>query len=214
MDNTVQNSKAATGSKAGDRNRTKRLALIGMFSAISVVLMFFEFPIPFLAPGFYQMDFSEVPVLIGTFALGPVSGIVIELVKNLIHLLIKGSATAGIGNLANFAVGCALVVPAGLIYKRRKSKKDALIGMAAGTLCMTVAGSLLNAFVLLPIYAAAFGGMDAILAAGTAVNGNVNSVLGFVALCVAPFNLLKGVLTSVITFLLYKRISNLIKRTN
>jgi|GEM_PF-28401 len=198
--------------RQGNTVSVKRVAFIGMFGAIAAILMFLEFPIPFIAPAFYQIDFSEVPVLIGSFALGPVAGIAIEFIKIIVHLLIKGSATAGIGDLANFLVGCAFVVPAGIIYKLHKSKKEAVVGMAAGTVCMILAGSLLNAFVLLPAYAAAFGGMDAILAAGTAVNGNVTSVLGFVALCVAPFNLMKGVLVSVITFLLYKRISSLIKK--
>jgi riboflavin transporter FmnP len=215
---SAQTASAASGAQAGTAVKkksgtsVKRVAFIGMFGAIAAILMFLEFPIPFIAPAFYQIDFSEVPVLIGTFALGPVAGIVIEFIKIVVHVLIKGSATAGIGDLANFLVGCAFVVPAGIIYKLHKTKKEAVIGMAAGIIFMVIAGSLLNAFVLLPAYAAAFGGMDAIIAAGTAVNGNVTGVLGFVALCVAPFNLMKGVLDSVLTFLLYKRVHNLIKK--
>lgn len=209
---------ADSGVQSAIRTKNKsgihRIAFIGMFSAIAAVLMFFEFPIPFLAPAFYKFDFSEVPVLIGTFALGPVAGIMIELIKVLVYALIHGTMSAGIGELANVAIGCALILPAGFIYRRHKTKKEAVIGMAVGTLCMTVAGSLFNAYVLLPMYAAAFGGMDTIIAAGTAVNGSINSVLGFVAICVAPFNLVKGILTSLITFILYKRISNLIKRAD
>ena len=158
------------------------------------------------------MDLSEVPVLIGSFALGPAAGVVIELIKILLKLIIKSSSTAGIGDLANFLVGCAFVVPAGIIYKKNRTKKGAIIGMITGILTMVIAGSLLNGFVLLPVYAKAFGGMETIIAAGTAVHSSVNSVFTFVALCVAPFNIIKGVVVSILTFLLYKRISPLIKK--
>ena len=201
-----------TDNKAGKSLNIRKVALVGMLSAVAAVLMYFEFPLPFIAPPFYELDFSEVPVLIGTFALGPVSGMVIELVKILVKLIIKGTSTAFVGEVANFAVGCALVLPAGIIYHFKRTRKGAVLGMIAGTLTMTLAGMLLNAFVLLPMYAAAFGGMEAIVAAGTAVNGSVDSVFGFVALCVAPFNLIKGLATSVLTFFLYKRISSLVKR--
>ena len=190
----------------------RKTALIGMFGAIAAVLMFIEMPIPVIAPPFYKIDFSEVPVLIGTFAMGPVAGILIELIKILLHLLVKGTSTAGVGELGNFIVGLALVLPAGLIYRVHKTRRTAVVGMVVGTLTMVLAGSLINAFVLLPMYATAFGGMEAIIAAGTAVHSSVDSVFGFVALCVAPFNLIKGVITSILTMLLYKRISGLIKR--
>ncbi len=191
-----------------------KLALIGMFGAVAAVLMLLEIPLPVIAPPFYKLDFSEVPVLIGTFSLGPVAGILIELVKVLLKLVIKSSTTAGIGDLANFLVGCAFVVPAGIVYKKIRTRKGAVIGMILGVVTMMIVGSLLNGFVLLPAYAAAFGGMDAIIAAGTAVHGSVTSVFTFVALCVAPFNLLKGLIVSVITFFLYKRIRMLIKKGN
>ena len=197
---------------AGKTSNVRRIALIGMFGAIAGILMFLELPLPVIAPPFYKIDLSEVPVLIGAFAMGPVAGILIELIKILIHLLIKGTSTAGVGELGNFVVGLALVLPAALIYRRHKTRKTAVIGMAVGTLTMVVAGSLINAFVLLPMYAAAFGGMEAIIAAGTAVHASVDSVFGFVALCVAPFNLIKGIITAILTMLLYKRISTLIKR--
>ena len=196
----------------GKTSNVRRIALIGMFGAIAGILMFLELPLPVIAPPFYKIDLSEVPVLIGAFAMGPVAGILIELIKILIHLLIKGTSTAGVGELGNFVVGLALVLPAALIYRRHKTRKTAVIGMAVGTLTMVVAGSLINAFVLLPMYAAAFGGMEAIIAAGTAVHASVDSVFGFVALCVAPFNLIKGIITAILTMLLYKRISTLIKR--
>jgi len=210
-DTNAANNKKQNSMKAEKAFSVRRIALIGMFGAIAGILMFIEMPIPVIAPPFYKIDLSEVPVLIGTFAMWLFAGILIELIKILIHLLIKGTSTAGVGELGNFIVGLALVLPAGLIYRRHKTRKTAVIGMAVGTLVMVLAGSLINAYVLLPMYAAAFGGMEAIIAAGTAVHSGVSSVFGFVALCVAPFNLIKGIITSILTMLLYKRISVLIK---
>lgn len=188
----------------------KYMAFVGMFSAISVVLMFLEIPLPF-APSFYKIDFSEVPALIGGFAMGPVAGVLIEFIKILIHLIIKGTQTAGVGEIANFAIGCSLVVPASLLYRRSKTKTHAIVGMAIGTALMTIVGPVLNAYVLLPAYATAFHmPMDALIAMGTAVNSHINSLITFCLLSVAPFNLLKGVLVSIITMILYKHISPLI----
>ena len=191
---------------------TKGLVMMALFGAVSAVLMLFEVPIPIIAPPFYKMDLSEVPVLIGSFSLGPAAGVIIELIKILLKLVIKSSSTAGIGDVANFLIGCSFVVPAGIIYKRIKTKKGAILGMLVGVLTMVIAGSLMNGFVLLPVYAKAFGGMESIIAAGTAVHGNVNSVFTFVAMCVAPFNIIKGVVVSILTFILYKRISPIIKK--
>ena len=106
---------------------TKWMVKVAMLSAVSVVLMLFEFPLPFIAPPFYELDFSEVPVLIGTFALGPLAGVVIEFVKVLLNLLINGSITGGVGEFANFLVGVCFVFPAGLIYKHNKSKKQGVL---------------------------------------------------------------------------------------
>lgn len=201
----------ANAGKKGSSPAIRKLAFIGMFAAIAAVLMFLEFPLPF-APAFYKLDFSEIPVLIGTFSFGPVAGVVCEFVKILVKTVIKGTSTAFVGELANFAIGCAFIVPAGIIYKLKKTKKGALIGLGTGTLVMTVAGCFINAFVMLPVYAAAFHmPIDALVDMGHAVNGNVTNLFTFVMLCVAPFNLLKGVVDSVLTFFLYKRISRLIK---
>lgn len=203
--------KVTTMSGTNQSTRVRTLAACGMFAAIAAVLMFIEFPLP-IAPSFYELDFSEVPVMIGTFCYGPVAGIAIEFIKIAVKTVIKGTHTAFVGEAANFIIGCSLVVPAGIIYKLKKSKKSALIGMAVGTILMTVIGCFVNAFVLLPTYAAAFGmPMDALIGMGTAVNASVNDLFTFAVLCVAPFNIIKGVLVSIITFLLYKRISGLVK---
>lgn len=194
-----------TNVKAGTKIRT--IVQVGMLAAIAVVLMLFEIPLPF-APSFYEIDFSEVPVMIGTFAMGPLAGAAIELVKILLNFFINGTTTAGVGEVANFLIGCALVVPAGIVYRRKRTRKGAIIGMAAGTVFMTLLGCVLNAYVLLPTYAAAFQlPIDSLVAMGTAVNGSITDLFTFVAFAVAPFNILKGVLVSLIVFLIYKKIS-------
>lgn len=203
----------SSGTIAKPRNKTNviTIARIGMLAAVGAVLMMFEIPLPF-APSFYEIDFSEVPVMIGTFVMGPVAGAMIELIKILLKIAIKGSPTVLVGDVANFLIGCSLCVPAGIIYRRMRSRKGALIGMATGTVFMTVVGCFLNAFLLLPAYAVAFEmPIDALVGMGTAVNPGINSLMTFVLLAVAPFNLLKGVLVSLIVFVIYKKISPLFK---
>lgn len=193
-------------------NKTRKLVEIGMLGAIATVLMLFEFPIPFIAPPFYELDFSEVPVLVGAFALGPMAGATIELVKILINLLINGTATAFVGEIGNYLLGCSFIIPAALIYKKHKSKKNALVAMIIGTIAMTVFGCFLNAYILLPTYATAFGmPIDAIVGMGSAINANINDVMTFVVIAVAPFNIIKGIVVSVITLLIYKHISPILK---
>ncbi len=192
-------------------SRVRYMVQVAMLAAIAVILMLFEIPLPF-APAFYKIDLSEVPVLIGCFAMGPLSGVAIEFLKILLHLLIYGTTTAFIGDIANFVIGCAFVLPAAWIYIRIHTRRGAIIGMVVGTVCLVVIGCLVNAFVLLPAYAAAFEmPLDSLVAMGTAINPSINGVATFVMLCVAPFNLLKGVAVSLIVFLLYKRISPLLK---
>ncbi len=194
-------------SKSQPKMGIRTVVQIGMLSAIAIVLMLFEIPLPF-APAFYEIDFSEVPVLVGCFVMGPLAGAAIELVKILLNLVINGTITAGVGEAANFLIGCALCVPAGIIYRRNKTRKGAIIGMAAGTVVMTILGCLLNAYILLPVYATAFGmPIDSLVEMGTALNKNITSLSTFVIFAVAPFNLLKGVLVSSIVFLIYKKIS-------
>ena len=193
--------------RAKERLGVRALVNIAMLAAIAVILMLFEIPLPF-APSFYEIDFSEVPVMVGCFAMGPFAGALIEFVKILLNFVFTGTDTAGVGELANFIIGCSLCVPAGLIYRRKRTRTTALVGMIVGTLAMTVIGCLVNAYVLLPTYAAAFGmPLDTLVEMGTAVNPNITSVATFVIFAVAPFNILKGVLVSAIVFLIYKKIS-------
>ena len=206
------NNKATNNTAAKSKKlNTKMIAQIGMLAAIAVVLMLFEIPLPF-APSFYEIDFSEVPVLIGAFTMGPLAGGIIELVKIILNLCINGTVTAGVGEFANFVIGCALVLPAAIIYKRKKTKKVAMIGLVTGTLFMTFAGCFINAYIMLPTYAKAFGmPIDALVEMGSAVNASITDLFTFVMFAVVPFNLLKGVLVSIIVLLIYKKISPILK---
>ena len=198
-----------------DRKRfsdTHYITYTAIFACMAGVLMLVEIPL-FFAPGFYKMDLSELPIMICTFYLGPVAGVVAELIKVCIKLLLKGTTTAFVGDFANFAVGCSFVLPASIVYHAKPSRKSALTGMIVGTLIMTVFGSAFNAIYLLPKFAALYGmPMEAIIGMGTKVNAHITSVSTLVLFAVVPFNLLKGVLVSALTFLLYKRISPLLHK--
>ncbi|MCD7868955.1 MAG: ECF transporter S component [Clostridiales bacterium] len=192
-----------------ERSHTRTIAQIAMLGALAGVLMNLEFPLPFLAPSFYQLDFSEVPVLISSFAMGPLAGVLTELVKILVHLVTKGTMTAGVGDLANFLFGCSYVVPAGLIYRWRhkKSRLHAVVGMTAGTILTTILACFINVFVLLPAYGEAFGmPIQSFIEMGAAVNSAVSGLASFAIFILVPFNLFKYTLNSVIVFLIYKRI--------
>lgn len=192
---------------------TRKVAMIGMFSAIAMILMLFEFPLPF-APAFYELDFSELPILIGTFAFGPVAGVLMEFVKILLKLFIKGTSTVFVGDLANFAVGCSFILPASVVYAFRKNKKSAIVACVVGTLVMTVFGTAFNAIYLLPAFAKLYNmPLDTILQMGSDINPLVNegSIVSFVVACVAPLNLIKGASVSLITLLIYKPLSPIIK---
>ncbi len=201
--NSIENLKEQSKSVFEIRN----VAQIGVLGGIAFILMTIEFPLWF-APGFYRLDVSELPVLIGSFAMGPLAGILIEMIKVLLYFFIHGSSTAGVGDFANFIFGCSLAVPGAIIYQRRKSRRNALIGLAVGTLAMTAVGAILNAYLLLPVYSAAFHmPMEALIQMGTAVNPAINGLWAFILLAVVPFNLFKGILVSCLTMLLYKSVS-------
>ena len=186
----------------------RRVSIVGICGAIAAVLHILDFPLLFIAPEFYKLDFSEVPVLLCGFYLGPSATVACEGVKILLKLLLKGTSTAFVGDFANFVVGCSLVLPAAVIYHARKTRKGAIFGMVAGTLTLTVFGSAFNAVYLLPKFSQLFGlPMDSIIAMGSAVHAGVEDVTTFVLLCVAPLNLLKGVVVSLLTMLLYKRVA-------
>lgn len=192
---------------------TSWLVRVAMLSAVATILMLFEFPLPFIAPPFYEIDFSEVPVFIGAFAMGPGAGVAIEGIKILLNLIINGTVTAGVGEIANFVMGVVFVLPGALIYKRRRTKSNAVLGLVIGTIVMVAASCIINAFIMLPIYATAFKmPIDAIIGMAKTILPSVDTMTEFVLLCVAPFNLVKAVLVSVITILIYKPVSPLLKQ--
>ena len=186
----------------------RRICIVAICSAIAAVLHILDFPLPFLAPGFYKLDFSELPVMLCGFYLGPSAAVACEGVKILLKLLLKGTSTAFVGDFANFAVGCSLVLPAVIVYHTKKTRASALWGLAAGTVFLTVFGSMFNAVYLLPKFAQLYGmPLDTIIGMGSKINGGIHSVSTFVLLAVAPLNLIKGVCVSALTLLLYKRVA-------
>lgn len=185
---------------------TKNVVLMGMFGALAGVLMIFEIPLPFIAPSFYGLDLSEVPILVGTFALGPIAGVVMELVKILVKLVLKPTSTGFVGEFANLMIGCSLILPAGIIYRFHKTKKSAVLGMAAGAIMMAVVGVVINVYILIPFYSNLMP-LDTIIQAGAAINPAISNVWTFALICVGPFNIIKGITVSLITSLVYKRIS-------
>ena len=200
---------------SSDKTKINKLVIMAMFSAVAAVLMYVEFPITFIAPAFYEMDLSEVPVMIGSFMLGPCAGVIMEAVKVLLKLVLKGTSTAFVGDFANFILGCALVVPASVLYHTKKTKKRAVIGLVTGGIVLIVSGVFLNALYLLPKYSQLYGmPVETFINMGAAINPAISNVFTFVILAVAPFNLIKATVVGVITMLLYKYLSRLIKVHN
>ena len=185
----------------------RKLTITAICAAIAAVLMLLEVPLAFLAPSFYKLDFSELPVLLCGFYLGPAGAIACEALKVVLKLLMKGTTTAFIGDFANFAVGCSMVLPAVIIYHLGRKKKNAIIGLSVGVLSMTIFGSAFNALYLLPKFADMFMQMEDILAMGQAIYPQINSIWSLVLLCVVPLNLIKGTAVSLLTILLYKRVA-------
>ncbi len=188
----------------------RRMTATAMLSAIAFVLMFLEFNVP-LMPSFIKMDLSDLPALIGAFAFGPVSGIVIALIKNLLHLFV--SSSGGVGELANFIVSALFVLPAGLIYKHKKSRKTALIGSLVGAFCAALISIPANYFITYPVYTA-FMPMETILSMYQAIRPSTDTLLEALVVFNAPFTLIKELLSVVITFIVYKHISPILKGTN
>lgn len=192
--------------KNGKLNRLVKMSLLGV---VAFLLMFIEVPIP-IFPAFLQIDISDLPALIGAFALGPAAGVGIELLKNILHGIFKGG-TAFIGELANFLVGAVLVFSAGYVYNKNKSKKTAALGLVVGTLFMTVFASVFNYFVLLPLYEKFLNfPISAIVAMGSKVNSNIKDLNSFIVWSIAPFNLIKGAILSVLTMAAYKSVSSVL----
>jgi len=189
------------------RINTRSMAVTAVLGAVSAALMFVAFRVP-LMPSFIQMDVSELPALIAAFSMGPLSGVAVCLIKNLVHLLV--TTTGGVGELSNFLLGAAFVLPAGLIYRTRKDRIGALIGSLAGALAMALASLPSNYFITYPFYALLMP-MEAILDMYRAINPNVKTLTDALVWFNMPFTFIKAMLSVVVTFLIYKRISPIIK---
>ena len=189
-------------------SKTRWMCIVAICGAIASVLHMLDFPLLFLAPGFYKLDFSELPVLLCGFYLGPSATVICEGLKILLKLMLKSTSTAFVGDLANFVVGCSFVLPATIWYHAHKSKHSAIIGLILGTASMSIFGSAFNAIYLLPKFAELYGmPLDPIIAMGAEINGSIHNVSTFVMICVAPLNVVKGTVVSVLTMLLYKRVA-------
>lgn len=195
---------------SGKTMDVRKITGIGMLSAIAFILMFLDFSVPFM-PSFIKMDLSELPALIGSFAYGPIAGVMICLIKNLLHLMKSG--TNGVGELSNFLLGASFVLVAGLVYKWKKNRKSALIGSVAGALIMGIFSVFSNYFLVYPIYYN-FMDKELILAAYQLIFPGVNNILECLIVFNMPFTFAKGILSVVITFLIYKRLSPILKGTH
>jgi riboflavin transporter FmnP len=183
---------------------TRYITKIGILSAIAIILMFFEVPLPMM-PSFLKLDVSELPAIIGAFTLGPLAGVGIEFIKNLLHA--ANTQTMGIGEMANFLVGVAFIFPAGYLYQKDKSQKGAVMSLTIGTFSMMLAASLLNYFILLPLYQAMLHfPLEQIITLGTVANPRIIDLKSFITMAIAPFNLIKGIVISVFTLMIYKKI--------
>ena len=185
---------------------------ISLLSAIAFVLMLFEVPLPF-APSFYKLGLDEVAVLIAAFSMGPLAGVLVELFKIILNLIFHGTVTAFVGELSNFLVGLSFILPASIYYQGKKNRQRAFAGMGLGIIGIMIGGALCNYFLALPAYEHFMHfPMDAIVGMGTAILPLVHDKLTFVLFMTVPFNFVKGVVTSLIVALIYKRISPILHR--
>lgn len=195
-------------------NRSKSFSLnsavkVGVLAAFAYILMFIQFPIP-IAPPFMKVDLADVPALIGGFAMGPWYGVLIQLIKNILNL--TKTTTGGVGELSNFIVGAVFVYVSSSIYKNRKTKKNALFALSLGVVAMTAIATISNAFVVFPTYASVMGiDLNAFVAMTAKTNGLVKSYFSLMILSILPFNIVKGLIASLVTDLIYKRVSHIIK---
>ncbi|MBW9150334.1 ECF transporter S component [Clostridium sp. CM028] len=190
-----------------------KLIKISLLSVMAFLLMYIELPIP-IFPDFLKIDISDLPALLGAFALGPIAGVVIELFKNILHGMLA-TKTAFVGEVANFLVGSCLVLVSGYIYKARKSKGGAIAGLLIGVICMSFFAGILNYFVVLPLYEKVLGfPVASVIEMGSKINHNIVDLNSFIIWSIIPFNLLKGMVLSAMTLALYKSVSPILHKEN
>lgn len=196
--------------KPNKTNVTKTV-IIAMLAAVATVLQYLEFPIPVIMPSFLQMDLSDLPELIGAFAVGPVGGVLICLIKNVIHLAVSKSGY--VGELANFLLGAVLSLAAGLIYRAKKTKKGALLACVAGTALMAAMSVPINYFIVYPVYIKIMG-LENVLRFYTDILPGSDTLLKSLVIFNVPFTLIKGVLVSILAMLIYKPLSRMFVKMN
>lgn len=187
--------------------RTRFMTGTAVLAALATIIMFLEIQIP-VFPQFLKIDLSDTMALLAAFSMGPISGVLVELIKNLVHLTM--TMTAGVGELANFLIGAALVLPAGIVYMYMRKFQGAIIGLISGVISMCVLGVLVNYYILIPFYIKAFS-FDAVMKMAQDAIPAIDSTFTLVLYAILPFNLLKGVVVSLITLPLYKRVSGVLK---
>ena len=187
-------------------NRIRELTVTAMLCAVATVLMFLDFSLPMFIPSFVKMDVSELPALLASFSLGPVYGIAVCLVKNVLNLIFHGS-TGGIGELCNFLIGATFVGTAGVIYRFHKTRKGAIVASLVGAVAMALISVPVNYFLSYPVYAAMFGGIEAIIAAYQALRPGTDGLVECLLVFNLPFTLVKGLIDAVLCFLIYKPLS-------
>ncbi|WP_019138646.1 ECF transporter S component [Peptoniphilus timonensis] len=190
--------------------RTKDMTKVGMLSVIAFILMYFQLPITFVAPPFMKLDISDLPVLMGAFTMGPVFGIIIAALKNIMHIIFKGTMTAGIGELSNFLISSTFAFVSAYFYRKHRTYKGAILSLTLGVLAMTFLAMLSNYFVVFPLYAKVMP-MDAIIEMGSAITPRITGLFSMMIYSVLPFNLIKGFTTSAVMMLVYKKISPIFK---
>ncbi len=191
------------------KQNIRNIAVTAIMGAIGFILMMLEFPISFLIPSFIKFDFSELPALVTAFALGPWWGVLVCFIKNALHLFV--GTTAGVGELSNFVLGAIFVYVGGVVYKRNKSRKGALIGALIGALLMAATSVATNYFFVYPIYAKMLIPMDAIVGMYSAILPSVDSLFEALLIFNFPFNLAKGLIDAAICFVIYKKLSPILK---
>ena len=202
-----------TASVSTSRNRTHKLTVTAMLSAVAFILMFIEFPIPALIPSFVKMDVSDLPELLAAFSLGPIYGVAVTFLKNLLHIVFKGTSSAYVGELCNFLLGAVFSLVAGFIYQRKKSRKSALIGAIIGAALMAIVSVPLNYFVVYPAYVVCYGmPLEAIIGMYQAILPSSDSLIKCLTIFNMPFTFCKGMLDVLLCFLIYKPLSPLLHK--
>lgn len=202
MQNAIRNSKF---------NSTKTIAKVGVLSAIAYVLMFVSVPLP-IFPSFLKIDVSDIPAIFGGMSLGPMAGLSIVIVKNLLQA-ITASTTGGVGEFANIIIGGSYVLTICLFYKRFKSTKGVLVGGLVGIIVMTIMGCIMNYYIMMPLYATVYGmPLEQIIQLGTVINNKVTDLYTFVLWMIAPFNIVKAGLMTIVTLPLFKKMEKVLTK--